>query len=186
MPSKNKDSIKTDLIGIVTGILAGMKKRFPNGSQTLTFAGGLVTPTVDQAVAKLQTILTNRTAVTTAQAAASKAVDDEDAQLPALLIFVRALIAFLRFTFGTDATALADFGLTPPKPRTPLTTEQKAAAHAKAEATRKARGTMGSKQKKKVTGAPAAAAATAPATPAAPAPAPAAPATPAVTNKTGS
>src|SRR3984957_13958364 len=72
----------------------------------------------------------------------------------------------LKIAFAGQIETLGDFGLKPRKARTPLTTEQKAAAKAKAEATRKARGTMGAKQKKAITGATAPAA-----TPAAPAPA---------------
>jgi hypothetical protein len=90
----------------------------------------------------------------------------------------------LKIAFSGQIETLGDFGLKPPKPRTPLTTEQKAAAKAKAEATRKARGTMGAKQKAKITGATAAAAAPAAPAPAAPEPPQAAspaPATPPAT-----
>ena len=55
--------------------------------------------------------------------------------------------------FGTQADVLADFGLAPEKARTPLTVEQKAAAAAKREATRVARGTKGAKAKKGIKGA---------------------------------
>jgi len=47
---------------------------------------------------------------------------------------------------------LADFGIQPPKVRVPLTVEAKAAAAAKRAATRAARHTMGSQQKKAVKG----------------------------------
>jgi phage protein D len=58
----------------------------------------------------------------------------------------------LQVMFADQIEILTDFGLTGPKPRTPLTIEQKAAAQAKAEATRAARHTMGSKQKAKIKG----------------------------------
>ncbi len=52
-----------------------------------------------------------------------------------------------------DATAmLADFGIAPPKARTPMTAEQLAARAAKAKATRIARGTTSKKQKLAVKG----------------------------------
>jgi hypothetical protein len=54
--------------------------------------------------------------------------------------------------FASDAAALADLGLKPPKARAPLTAEQKAAAKAKAKATRIARGTTGPKAKKAIKG----------------------------------
>jgi hypothetical protein len=47
---------------------------------------------------------------------------------------------------------LADYGLTPHKAKTPLSTEAQAEAIAKSTATRKARNTMGKQQKKLVKG----------------------------------
>lgn len=102
-----------------------------------------------------------------AYAAAVAAAHAEIANTAALVSGARQA---LKIAFSGQIETLGDFGLKPPKARTPLTTEQKAAAKAKAEATRKARGTMGSKQKKAITGATAAAAA--PAAPAAAAPEP--------------
>ncbi|HEY8089983.1 MAG TPA: hypothetical protein VIF09_19110, partial [Polyangiaceae bacterium] len=58
----------------------------------------------------------------------------------------------LKVIFAGQIEALADFGLKAPKPRTPLTNAQKAAAAAKAKATRALRHTMGSKQKAALTG----------------------------------
>jgi hypothetical protein len=130
---------KKSVATIAGGLITGMNKRFASGAQTLTFGGGAVNTTVTAAIANLQTIVDNRAAVTTAQAAAKAKIAQEDAQMPALLAFLRELEAFIRLTFGADATALADFALAPPKARTPMTAEQKAVAQAKAAATRKAR-----------------------------------------------
>ena len=87
---------------------------------------------------------------------------------------VRALRQYVINVYGPDSPVLADFGFTVAK-RTPLTPEQLVVKAEKAAATRKARGTMGKKQKAKIKGtvvttAPAASLpATAPAeTPAAP------------------
>jgi hypothetical protein len=97
---------------------------------------------------------------------AVKAELDERAKTKTL---VSGLRQTLQLVFAGSIDTLADFGLRPRKPRTPLTPEQKAAAVAKATATRAARHTMGTKQKAKVRGAvPATAPVTAP--PAAPAP----------------
>jgi hypothetical protein len=131
---------KTSVATIAGGLITGMKKRFTNGAQPLTFGGGAVNTTVTATIANLQAIVDNRAAVTTAQAAAKAKVALEDAQMPALLAFLRELEAFIRLSFGADATALADFALAPPKARTPMTAEQKAVATAKAAATRKVRG----------------------------------------------
>ena len=89
----------------------------------------------------------------------------------------------LKIAFAGQIETLGDFGLPPRKAPTPLTPEQKAAAVAKAKATRAARHTAGPKQKAKITGATAAAAAPAVPPPAATEPAQPAPVTPAVTPK---
>lgn len=89
-----------------------------------------------------------------------------------------AVIAFVRFNFGSDPEALADFGLKPPKARTPLTAEQKAAAAAKRKATREARGTKGPKAKKDIHGNVTAKLVVTPADPSTPAAPPTAPTQP--------
>ncbi len=60
---------------------------------------------------------------------------------------VRALRQYVIDAFGASSPVLADFGFTPPK-KQELTPEEKVARALKAAATRKARGTMGKKQKK--------------------------------------
>jgi hypothetical protein len=102
----------------------------------------------------------------TTKAAFAAAVAAAHAEIAHTAALVSGARQALKIAFSGQIETLGDFGLKPPKARTPLTTEQKAAAKAKAEATRKARGTMGAKQKKAITGATAPAA-----TPAAPAPA---------------
>jgi hypothetical protein len=103
-----------------------------------------------------------------------KADRDERAKTKA---FVSGLRQALQVAFAGSIDTLADFGLKPRKARAPRTPEQKAAASAKAKATRAARHTMGSKQKAMVKGAaPQAVPPTAPAPTAAPgAPKPAEP-----------
>ena len=126
---------------------------------------------------QLQAIVDNRAAVVAAQATAKAKVAAEDAAMPALDAILVAFEAFIRFTFGGDPEALADFGLAPHKVPAPLTAEQKAVAAAKREATRKARGTTGAKQKKSVKGNVTAALVVTTAPAPAPAAAPVAPAT---------
>jgi hypothetical protein len=172
---------KKTLTALAAGIVPGMRKHFPNGAQTLTFGGGNVTATVDQAVTNLQALIDNRTAVTTAQAAVKVALATENSKMPALVAFLHALEAFIRLTFGANATALADFSLEPPKARTPLTAEQKAVAKAKAQATRDARGPTTAKAKKAIKGNVSATLVVTPNAPATATPAPAAPAAPAPT-----
>ena len=150
----------------VTNMIAGAKKRFTNGSQSLPV--GSITMTVDQVTAKMQTFVDNRDAVETAQAATTVKVAAEREQAPSLLAIIAAFVAFVRFTFGNAADVLADFDIPPVKVRVPLTAEAKAIAAAKAKATRAARGTTSAKAKKNVKGNVTAALVVTPATPPAP------------------
>jgi hypothetical protein len=126
----------------------------------------------------LQTFVTNRTAVETARAATQVALDADEAAAPPLLALIGDYTKFIRSTFGTAADALADFDLTPPKPRAPRTAAEKAITAAKVKATRAARGTTSAKQKKSVKGSITATLVVTPVTPA-PAPAPVTEAAPA-------
>jgi hypothetical protein len=83
---------------------------------------------------------------------------------------------YVAATYGETSTEFADFGFTPRKVRT-VDVDKKAAARAKRLATRKARNTMGSRQKLKVTGATASAASAPAETPVASQPVTPAPAT---------
>ena len=65
---------------------------------------------------------------------------------------IREYTSFLRATFSSATAQLGDFGLQAPKVRQPLSTEKRAAATAKARATRAARGTTSKKQKLAVKG----------------------------------
>jgi hypothetical protein len=132
-------------------LAAGFKKRYSNGSEKITLPDGQ-TKTIDEVTTGLQAVVTNRANVTAARAALKAEVEAEGAQLPALVELMRAAVAFVRFNFGSDPEALADFGLQPHKARTPPTAEQKAIAVAKREATREARGTKSAKAKKDIHG----------------------------------
>ena len=101
----------------------------------------------------MQDFVNNREAVQVAQAATKEKIETERAQAPSQIAVMIAFERIVRGSFGTSADVLADFGLTLPKARAPLTAEEKAVAAAKRAATRKARGTMGKVQKKAVKGA---------------------------------
>jgi hypothetical protein len=143
---------KTDKATRVGQLIAGTKKHFTNGSQTLTLAGGSTSVTVDALVNELQAFITNRSAVVAAQATAKAKVAAENEQAPALNALIEAFVAYVRLNFGSSPEALADFGLAPRKARAPQTAEQKAVATAKRKATREARGTTSAKQKKAIHG----------------------------------
>ncbi len=114
------------------------------------FASGQFTPA--QVVAQLQTLVALRQGVNDARATLKAKLAAEASQAPTLREFMLAFVAFVKATFSKSPDVLADFGLAPKKAATPLTVEQKAAKVAKAEATRKARGTMGRKKKLAVHG----------------------------------
>jgi hypothetical protein len=139
---------KATALARVQALIAGTQKHFPNGQFTL----GNVEYTTASLIALFQGLEKAMTALNTAQQAAKDALtalnDLEPSVRPAMQLYVR----FLRATFASATQSLADFGLQAPKARTPLTTEQKAAATAKARATRAARGTTSKKQKLAVTG----------------------------------
>jgi hypothetical protein len=140
---------KNTAADLATTLIAGIQKRlataqFPVAGSTLTAA---------QVIAELQQLVALRDAVNAARAVTTAKVALETAQAPALRAFMSAIVQFVRTAFGTQADALADFGLPPKKVRAPLTVEQKAAAAAKREATREARGTKSAKAKKGIKGA---------------------------------
>jgi len=144
MSKKSKTSEAT----LATQLAAGTQKHFASIA-ALMFAGGTSTPS--QVVAQLVLLATLRSDAEAAKANVKVKLAAEKAQAPALHDLLIAYVAFVRATFSS-ASVLADFGLAPRKAATPLTVEQQAAAKAKRAATRKARGTMGKKEKLAVKG----------------------------------
>jgi hypothetical protein len=142
--SKGKQSVSA----LATQLIAGTNKRLAGRTQVL-IAGSSYTPA--QAIEKLQAIVNLRSDVDVAKASTKAKLASEKADMPALRAFMGAFVTFVKAAFSSQPDALADFGLHP-KARTPLTVEQKTAAAAKRKATRAARNTMGSKQKKSVKG----------------------------------
>jgi hypothetical protein len=163
----------------VTKLLAGTQKRYPDGSQTLTFGGA--DHTVDEVHANLQRFVDHRAAVEAAKASVRAKVDAERAELVSLLAYIGEYVKYLLFTFGHAADALVDFGVAPPRARTPMTAETKAIAAAKRQATREARGITTKKAKQGIRGNVTAKLVVTPAAPAAPAAEPSPAATPAPT-----
>ncbi len=148
MSSNNKSS-KSSEASLATQLIAGIGKHFTNVT-SVTLLGASMTPA--QVATSLQTLVNLRTGVEGAQATARAKVAAENDQAPALRLLMDAFVAVVKAGYGNQADVLADFGLPPKKARTPLTVEQQAAAIAKREATRAARGTKGSKQKAAVKG----------------------------------
>jgi hypothetical protein len=142
---------KSSEASFVKQLITGANKHFPDASQKLTVGGSAYTVTALTAL--LQSFVDLREAVDASKAAAKAKIAAEGAQAPSLHGVVSAFVAYVKATFGNSPDALADFGLSAPKARTPLTAEQLATAVAKRAATRAARHTMGKVKKKAVKGA---------------------------------
>ncbi|HEX3769986.1 MAG TPA: hypothetical protein VHV30_03940 [Polyangiaceae bacterium] len=141
---------KTRMVSSAQQMLAGAKLHLADGTQTIPLPSG--PRTVTSVTALLQTTADLRQAVVTAQATTKARLAEEEAQIPANVANIREFTRYLRLAYGNQPQVLADFGLAPPKARTPPTAEQKAVAVVKGQATRKARHTMGKNQKKAVKG----------------------------------
>ena len=159
-------------------VIVGIKKDLQNVSTPLPLAGS--TYTMATLVQLIQSRIDAANAVITARATWLHAGEAYNALNTNVTQVVRALRQYVINTFGPDSPVLADFGFTPPK-KAEMTPEAKVARAEKSAATRKARGTMGKKQKAKIKGTvPATGTTPAPSDPASP-PAsatPVAPATP--------
>ncbi len=139
---------KANTLAQVQALVAGTQKYFPNGSFTLGNTA-YTTASIVQALTSLEDAVT---AVNTVQASARDAVSARRAAEAKVAPLLRDCRNFLRTTFGTAAAPLVDFGMPPPKARTPLGSEQRLAATAKMRATRLARGTTSKKQKLAIKG----------------------------------
>ncbi len=128
-------------------LAAGTKKNIV-GKMTIPVVG----QAMDQAqiLAALGTAEDNYAAVTAARSVLAQALATYEAGLPALKTFIENYEAALKALFGPRNPVLADFGLKPKK--NPVrTTETKAKALAKLRETRDVRGTLGRKERLKVT-----------------------------------
>ncbi len=148
MSSTISKASKATSLALVQALIAGTKKHFPNGSFTL----GNTAYTTASLVELFQSLADAIAASDAAHASAKDAVTASRGAKakvgPVILAYKRWLLS----TFGNATQQLADFGVPPPKARTPRTGEQNAAAAAKRKATRLARGTVGSKKKLAVKG----------------------------------
>ncbi|HLK39895.1 MAG TPA: hypothetical protein VKU41_24230 [Polyangiaceae bacterium] len=139
---------KADVVHLAEQLIAGTDKHLTGVTQVI-LGGGTYTP--EQIAAKLQSLVKLRTDVDQAKAATKARLATEKTDMPALRTFIGAFVSYVKGAFGSAPDVLADFGIHP-KVRAPLTVEAKAAAAAKRKATRAARHTMGTKQKKGVKG----------------------------------
>jgi hypothetical protein len=135
-------------LALVLALIAGTQKHFPNGSFTL----GNTTYTTASLVQLLQGLVSAMTAHNAAQANAKDTLVAEQGTKATVGPVLQAYQHLVLAAFSNATQTLADFGLTPPKARTPMTAAQLAARAAKSEATRLARGTTSKKQELAVKG----------------------------------
>jgi hypothetical protein len=138
----------TIMIAMLGKLIAGLQKHPPPAGVTIDGKSY----TAAQVEGILQPIIDAMNAAVAAKAMFLETAHASDAAYAANQAFVRDLKQTLQITYGSQASTLADFGLTPRKKPT-MTAAEKAEAAVKAAATRKARNTMGAKQKAKITGA---------------------------------
>ena len=139
---------KASTLALVLALIAGTQKHLASGSFSLVGT----TYTAASLIPVLQGLVNAITAANVAQASARDAVAAMNGIEATVSPLIGAYKRFIHASFASVTQTLADFGLTPPKTRAPLSVEQKAAAKAKSEATRLARGTTSKKQKLTVTG----------------------------------
>ena len=140
---------KVTLAQHVRDLIAGTRKHSPNGQLTL----GGETFTAPTLIQTLQSLGDALSMVDTAKASWKDALKNLADVKAKVRPFLGAYRSWVIATYGNAPAILADFGVTPPKARTPLTADQKAAAVAKRDATRAASHTLGPKQKKNIKGA---------------------------------
>ena len=141
-------STKAGALAQMQALIAGLQKHYPNAE--FTFGG--VKYTTQDLVTLFGSLIKAIGAVSDAQASAKDAVQAMNGAKAKVTPVFRALRRNLQDTLGTATQMLAEFGLEPPKTPAMRTVEQKAAAKAKADATRKSRGTASKKQKSAIQG----------------------------------
>jgi hypothetical protein len=132
-----------------TNLAAGVAKRF-SGMTSVMFDNSAETPA--EIEDKLKGFVRDRTAVLVSKAAYEAAVAKANASQAVIVPYMGKLTDYVRAIFGNATEILVDFGIAPLKARTPMTAEAKVAANAKREATRKARGVMGPRERLQVRG----------------------------------
>ena len=144
MSKQNQNTTLAEL----TQAIVGVNTHFPTG--TIMITGKAFT--AQELTSLFQGLIDAIKAATAATAARKKAVANVKTLKASVLPVYRDLIGVVELTLGRDPTLLADFGKQTVEAKTP-TAGTKAAAVQKRKSTRVARHTMGSVQKKDVTGA---------------------------------
>ena len=144
----SKATTQASTLAQLQALISGLQKQLPSGSFTLV-STVYTTPAL---VTALQGSISTLTAVATAHAALKVALaawDAEDAKMGPVVLALRRT---LQSMYANAPDTLAVYGMEPHMVPVPRTAAEKAASAAKAEATRKARGTTSKKQKLTVSG----------------------------------
>lgn len=140
---------QTKLVSVNRSIIAGLQAYWPE--QTLVLAGK--TWSTDDLVAALTGENDAIAATSSAKAAWLKATATLQAEALAAQALRAALHQYVLLRFGVDPVVLSAFGYKPPRKRGPSSPAARVIAAAKGLATRRARGTLGRKQRNAVYGA---------------------------------
>jgi hypothetical protein len=132
---------------LYTGLQKGVRSRW-KARGPIRLAG--VDYTMQDVDGILQRLLESIRAVELAEAALHGAVSERRERELKYQDLVNCVVYLAQTQYGKDAAALAAFSLGPAGVPGPKTTEVKAASAAKAAETRKQRGTMGPRQRKKL------------------------------------
>ena len=145
MPAKSPNQLT---LNQYQAVASGIPKYCPNAIFTVagqTFTAPQAVTFIASLLASVSAVATAKTGWVDARLAEEKVVTQDGAAVKA----IRENIALM---FSNNTTTLADFLIAPQKPRQPLSVEARAAATAKARATRIARGTESKKKKAAVSG----------------------------------
>jgi hypothetical protein len=138
---------KTDMRRLIGALRRGIEKHW---KQPRTIHG--VTYTQAELLAFLDGLELLFAEVARTQVAHRTAVVKREKAERAGAPLIAAIIEKADSEFGNNAVTRADFGLAPRRKKGPKTTEAKVLMVEKARATRKKRGTMGKRQRKKIRG----------------------------------
>ena len=132
----------------VLALIAGTQKNL-TAKMNLILAG--VSTSQPALLAKLSAAAKLFTDVDDARSQVKQKLLAKEATLPAMRVLLEDLDAALKSKFGARSPLLADFGILPPKPKTPQTPAEKVLSAANAKRTRKIHGILGSKQRAALT-----------------------------------
>jgi hypothetical protein len=144
MPSVVKPITLAQYQALITGI--------PNYCATTTFSVASQTFTAPQAVALIQTVINASAAVNAARAAWRAALLAQEKVITGDAKVANEIRESVALMFSNAPTTLSALAIVPRKLPKPLTGAARAAATAKADATRKARGTTSKQQKALISG----------------------------------